>query len=61
MYIETKKDLRKQLDEAIDRSFVHFSKLFNIEKIIEQGEKNYEMAIITLDKIKKELADRKSN
>lgn len=56
--METKKQLRKQLDEEISKEFEYYKEIFDIEKIVEDGEKQKEMAILTLDKIKKRIRQR---
>lgn len=58
MIIETKKQLRKELDEYCEREATLFSELYDIEKILEKGEEKHEMAIITLNKIKKRINQR---
>lgn len=55
---ESKKDLRAELNEAEFRAGRHFAKLQKIERIIRQADKEHEMAILTLQAIKKELAMR---
>lgn len=51
--IETKKDLRNQLEEAETRAVTHFSKVNRIENILKYSEATKENYFITLDKIKK--------
>lgn len=50
--IETKKDLRNQLEEAETRAVTHFNKVNKIENILKKAEKTKENYFITLNKIK---------
>ncbi len=59
--METKRELRQQLMESELRASRHFIKLRNIEEIIENSDRTKELYAETIHKIKKELADRKSN
>lgn len=59
--METKRELRKQLEEAELRAFRHFFKIRNIEKIIENSDRTKELYVETIYKIKKELADCESH
>ena len=51
--IETKKDLKEQLEEAETRAVTHFSKVNRIENNLKNSEETKENYFITLDKIKK--------
>lgn len=53
---ESKKDLRALLNEAEFRAGRNFEKLMRIENIIRKADENNEMAIFTLQDIKRELA-----
>lgn len=50
--IETKKDLRNQLEEAETRAVTHFNKVNKIENILKKSEETKEKYFITLNKIK---------
>ena len=50
--IETKKDLRNQLEEAETRAVTHFNKVNKIENILKKSEETKEDYFITLNKIK---------
>ena len=50
--IETKKDLRNQLEEAETRAVTHFNKVNKIGNILKKAEKTKENYFITLNKIK---------
>ena len=50
--IETKKDLRNQLEEAETRAVTHFNKFNKIENILKKSEETKENYFITLNKIK---------
>lgn len=50
---ETKKELRKQLEEAETRAVIHFTKVSKVEKILDFADKTKENYFITLDKIKR--------
>lgn len=50
--IETKKDLRNQLEEAETRAITHFSKVNKIENILKIAEITKENCFVTLNKIK---------
>lgn len=50
--IETKKDLRNQLEEAETRAVTHFNKVNKIENILKKSEETKENYFITLNKIK---------
>lgn len=51
--IETKKDLKNQLEEAETRAVTHFTKLIKIENILKSSDVTKENYFVTLDKIKK--------
>ena len=51
--IETKKDLKEQLEEAETRAVIHFSKVNKIENILKHSDETKENYFITLNKIKK--------
>ena len=51
--IETKQDLRNQLEEAETRAVTHFTKLNKIEKILKSSDTTKENYFVTLEKIKK--------
>ena len=51
--IETKKDLRNQLEEAELRAVTHFNKVNKIEHILKSSDVTKENYFVTLDKIKK--------
>lgn len=51
--IETKKDLKEQLEEAETRAVTHFNKVNEIELILLHADNTKENYFITLDKIKK--------
>ncbi len=51
--IETKKDLKKQLEEAETRAVTHFTKLSKIENILKSSDVTKENYYVTLEKIKK--------
>lgn len=51
--IETKKDLKEQLEEAETRAVTHFTKVNKIENILKHSDATKENYFITLDKIKK--------
>ncbi len=51
--IETKEDLRKQLEEAETRAVTHFNKVNKIEHILKSSDVTKENYFVTLDKIKK--------
>lgn len=53
---ESKKDLRTLLNEAEFRAGRHFDKLMEIENIIRKADERHEMAIFTLQDIKKVLS-----
>lgn len=48
-------DIMEQGYNAEYRALIHFRKLFKIENIIRQAEKDKTPAVIVLDKIKKEV------
>lgn len=50
--IETKKDLRNQLEEAERRAAIHFTKVNRIENILKKSDETKENYFITLNKIK---------
>ena len=50
--IETKKDLRNQLEEAELRAVTHFNKVNKIENILKTADITKENYFITLNKIK---------
>ena len=50
--IETKKDLKNQLEEAKTRAVTHFSKVNKIENILKIADITKENYFITLNKIK---------
>ena len=50
--IETKKDLRNQLEEAETRAVTHFSKVNKIENILKTADITKENYSVTLNKIK---------
>lgn len=56
--METKKELRQQLTEAVIRETEHFVALEQIQRIIEQSDRNKEPFVFAIDKIKKVLAAR---
>ena len=51
--IETKKDLKEQLEEAETRAVTHFTKVNKIENILKKSDATKENYFITLNKIKK--------
>lgn len=51
--IETKKDLRNQLEEVETRAVTHFTKLNKIENILKSSDVTKENYYVTLEKIKK--------
>ena len=51
--IETKKDLKEQLEEAETRAVTHFTKVNKIENILKHSDETKENYFITLNKIKK--------
>lgn len=53
MLIETKKQLRKEAENAELRAVTHFQKLNKIEQILKQAEYKKEMYYDTVQKIKK--------
>ena len=57
---EEKDKLEAQNFATEKRAVAHFTKLFKIERIIEQDEQKQEFATFTLDKIKKLVNDSKS-
>ena len=56
--IETKKDLRNQLEEAERRAAIHFTKVNRIENILKKSEETKENYFITLNKIKEVITSR---
>lgn len=56
--METRKQLREELEEVYKKESELFSTVYDIEKIVEKGEAEHEMAILTLDKIKKRIRQR---
>ena len=50
---KTKKILKKERDNAENRALMHFKKLYQIEQILKQSDKNKELYVITIEKIKK--------
>lgn len=58
--IETKKDLRNQLEEAERRAAIHFTKVNRIENILKKSDETKENYFITLNKIKEVITSRKT-
>ncbi len=56
--IETKKDLRNQLEEAERRAAIHFTKVNRIENILKKSDETKENYFITLNKIKEVITSR---
>ena len=56
--IETKKDLKNQLEEAERRSAIHFTKVNRIENILKKSDETKENYFITLNKIKEVITSR---
>ena len=56
--IETKKDLRNQLEEAERRAAIHFTKVNRIENILIKSDETKENYFITLNKIKEVITSR---
>lgn len=56
--IETKKDLRNQLEEAETRAVTHFNKVNKIENILKKSDETKENYFITLNKIKEVITSR---
>lgn len=50
---KSKKELKKQINDAEYRALTHFKKIFQIQQIIKEADKNKELYVITIDKIKK--------
>lgn len=57
MFIETKKELREELENAEMRAVTHFRKLQKIEKIINKFEEQKINYVFIVDEIKKVLAN----
>ena len=53
--METKRQLKADVMNAELRAARHFTKLQDIDKIITMADREHEMAILTLNKIKKVL------
>ncbi len=59
--METKRELREELENAELRAVTHYRKLFKIENIIRESDKNKELYAFTIDKIKRVLANDQVN
>lgn len=57
MFGETKKELKEELENAELRAVTHFRKLQKIEYAIKEADINKEIYAITIEKIKRVLAN----